>query len=286
MRSYFLLGCILLTSCSTKFLTSKVSDPLKDTFKDESFLRYSEDRLEKLEKTSFKGLSLCYQGKIAEGKETLLQELKERKEDPNYWNELGMCTFLEENYGKADFYFDLSLQKAKGGYFPPALNNKGILKLKLRHYEAALGYFKKSVGKRKEHLVPLFNMAQVYLQFNLLDQAGPILERIYEKNQKEKLDRDPDLLFSLGSVYLLKGQTKKAMSFFSEIPSGYQKREDVTLVSAISLYEEKKFYEAREVLEAQNFINYVPLKRSAKKLSDLINSEIKKIEAKQAENKG
>lgn len=279
-----LITVLLLTGCSTKFLTSKVGDPSKDSFKEESFLRYTEDRLEKLEKTSYKGLSLCYQGKIEEGKGILQKELKERKEDPLYWNELGMCSFLEDKYGKADFYFDLSLSKAKKGYFPPALNNKGMLNLKLRHYEKALDYFKKAVGKRREHQVPLFNMAQVYLQFNLLDQAGPLMEEIHKRNR----NKDPDLLFSLGTVYLLKGQTKKAMELYGQIPGDYKNREDVTLVTAISLYEEKKYYEAKEVLESQNFINYVPLKRSAKKLSELIEGEIKKIEAlkEQAANKG
>lgn len=286
MKWTLILAILLFTSCATKFLTSKVSDPQKDSFKKESFLRYSSDRLEKLEGTAFKGLSLCYQGKISEGKETLLHELKQRKNDPAYWNELGMCAFLEENYGKADFYFDLSLEKAPKGHYPPALNNKGILKLRLRHYESALAYFKKSVGKKREHLVPLFNMAQVYLQFNLLEQAGPIMEEIYQRNQKENVNKDPDLLFSLGSVYLLKGQTKKAMEFFGQIPSDYQNREDVTLVTAISLYEEKKFYEAKEILEGQNFIHYVPLKRSAKKLSELIENEIKRIEAAQAKKQG
>lgn len=286
MRWILFLAILIMSSCSTKFLTSKVSDPKKDSFKKESFLRYSNDRLEKLEDTSFKGLSLCYQGKISEGKETLLHELKKRKDDPAYWNELGVCTFLEENYGKADFYFDLSLEKARKGYFPPALNNKGVLKLRLRHYESALDYFKKAVGRRKEHMVPLFNMAQVYLQFNLLDQAGPLMEDIYKRNEKENVKEDPDLLFSLGSVYLLKGQTRKAMSFFTKIPSNYQKREDVTLVTAIGLYEEKQYYKAKEVLEGQNFINYVPLKRSAQKLSELIETEIKKIEAALAKKQG
>lgn len=270
---------LFFASCATKTLTSKVGDANLDSFREESFLRYTEERLKGLESTPYQALAKCYAGEIKEGLDILQAEMKKKKKDPEYWNQVGMCYFLKDNFTKAEYFFELSLAQAKGGHFAPALNNLGVLKLKLRHYEDALNYFKKATGHNEKHKVALFNQAQVYLQFNLLDQAAPILENLASRKNNQN---DPDLTFSLGSVYLLKGQTKKAFEIFNTIPEKYKNREDVTLVRAISLYEQGKFYEAREVLEGINFLNYVPLKRSAKKLALLVAERIKAIEA--AEN--
>lgn len=284
MKNLILAAATLLffTSCATKTLTSKVGDEKLDSFREESFLRYTEDRLKGLESTPYQALAKCYAGDIQEGLDILQAEMKTKKKSPEYWNQVGMCYFLKDNFTKAEYFFELSLAQARRVHFAPALNNLGVLKLKLRHYEDALTYFKKAAGRKEAHKVPLFNQAQVYLQFNLLDQAAPILEDLARSKNN---NNDPDLTFSLGSVYLLKGQTKKAFEIFNSIPEKYKNREDVTLVRAISLYEQGKFYEAREVLEGINFLNYVPLKRSAKKLALLVAEKIKAIEAAQNEVK-
>jgi tetratricopeptide (TPR) repeat protein len=284
MKNMFvtILTLLLFTSCATKTLVSKVSDAKLDTFREESFLRYTEERLKGLEKTPYQALAKCYSGNIQEGLDLLRDQMKEQKKKPEYWNQVGMCYFLKDNFTKAEYFFDLSLAQAPGGRFEPAINNLGVLKLKLRHYEEALNFFKKASGKRETHKVPLFNQAQVYLQFNLLDQAAPILERLASINDKSGV-HDPDLTFSLGSVYLLKGQIEKAFAIFNSIPDKYKNREDVTLVRAISLYEQGKYYEAKEVLENKNFLEYVPLKKSAQKLALLVQEKIKAIEAAQKE---
>ncbi|MCF8058372.1 MAG: tetratricopeptide repeat protein [Bacteriovoracaceae bacterium] len=274
-----IVGLLFFCSCATKHLTSKVSDPLTDSFREESFLRYTEDRLKTLENTPYQALAKCHGGDTTEGLNQLQKKMKENKKDPEYWNQVGMCYFLNEDYTKAEYFYELSLSQVKKRSFAPALNNLGVLKLKLRHYEDALNYFKNAASASGAHKVPLFNQAQVYLQFNLLDQAAPILEDLSKTSKN-----DPDLLFSLGSVYLLKGQMKRALHTYNQIPDSYKNREDVTLVRAISLYEQGLYYEAKEALEAKNFIDYVPLKRSAQKLTKLLEEKIKAIEAKEAAN--
>jgi tetratricopeptide (TPR) repeat protein len=274
-----LMITLFFTSCATKHLTSKVSDPLGDSFREESFLRYTEARLQKLENTPYKALAKCHGGDTKEGLKLLQNTMSENKRNPEYWNQVGMCYFLMEDFAKAEYFYELSLNQVKKRGFAPALNNLGVLKLRLRHYEAALNYFKDAARASGAHKVPLFNQAQVYLQFNLLDQAAPILEKLSKTSKN-----DPDLLFSLGSVYLLKGQMKRALDTYNKIPEGYKNREDVTLVTAIGLYEQGLFYQAKEVLKAKNFIDYVPLKRSARKLTQLVEEKIKEIEAKKAAN--
>lgn len=272
MRNTLLLVSLLLvSSCATKHMASKVSDAKFDGFKEESFLRFTGERLKKIDDSRYTYLSLCYQGEIEEGLEKLKDNLESQKKDPDYWNQVGMCYFLKDNYPKAEFYFNLSLQQRNNRFFAPAINNLGILKLKDRHYEEAIEMFKKARGKG--HKVPLFNLAQVYLEFNLIDKALVVLEDL-----KKDIKDDPDLLFSLASGYLMKGNTKLAASYLDQIPSQFRKREDVSLINAITLYEQNKFYAAKDILDQQNFINYYPMKKSARKLEDLVNAEIERIE--------
>ncbi len=267
----FLVLLSSLMGCSTGHLASKVSDEKFDGFKEESFLRYTGDRLKRIEDKRYSHLSLCYQGDIEEGLAALKDELEDQKKNPDYWNQVGMCYFLQKNYPKAEFYFNLSLDQKSNRYFAPAINNLGILKLKDRHYEEAIELFKKAKGRN--HKVPLFNLSQVYLEFNLIDKALVVLEDL-----RREIKTDPDLLFSLASGYLMKGNTKKAANYLGQIPSQFRKREDVSLINAITLYEQKKYYAAKDVLNDQNFVNYYPIKKSARKLEDLVDFEIERIE--------
>ncbi len=263
----------LFFSCATKHLSSKVSDEKKDTFKEEAFLRFTQGRLESLKSTPFEAQALCHEEKPQEGLKLLQAQTKERKKDPSFYNEIGMCFFLAEDYPKAEYFFNLSLSKAAKSHFAPALNNLGVLKLKRRHYQEALKYFKTALKRRSKMISPLFNMAQVYLEFNLADSALPLL-----LNLNKQGPQDPDILLSLANTYLLKGKTSQALKTIEEIPSNFSGRDDIGLARAIALYEAKKYPAAKELLENQQFGRYLPIKRSAKRLQKLVDMKIEAIE--------
>jgi predicted Zn-dependent protease len=262
--------------CATKHLSTKVNDASKDTFKEEAFLRFSKGRLENLKNTPFKAQALCHEGNTNQGLKLLQSQTKARKKEPMFFNEIGMCYFLAGHDAKAEYFFQMSLTKAKRSHFAPALNNLGVLKLKKRHYQEALSLFKKAAKKRSSIISPLFNTAQVYLEFNLADLALPILIKLNKKGLQ-----DPDILLSLANVYLLKGQTNHALKMIKSIPRNFSKRDDVGLAQAIALYESKKYSEAKELLEAQQFGRYLPIKRSARRLQKLVNKKIEEIEKTQ-----
>lgn len=275
-----LIAAVVLFSgffgCATSTLTSKITDGKRDTFRQESFLRYTEDRLDKLENTPYSALAKCHNDDVNEGLKDLQKQTHKRKKNPEFWNQVGMCYFLSDRMVKAEYYFQYSLNLNKRSPYAPALNNLGTIKLKQGHYQLALDYFKKAARYKKGHSnlkVPLFNQAQVYLQFNLLPNAQKILEALNHENR-----HDPDILLSLGSVYLLEGQTQRSLKMLKDIPERYQKREDVTLIRALGLYEEKKFFEVYELLKEYDFTHYVPMKKSAQKLKQLVTIEVKKIE--------
>ncbi len=273
---FIMIVTLGLSSCATSTLTSKVADEKRDTFREESFLRYTEDRLDKLENTPYSALAKCHNEDINEGLKDLQKQTHDQKKNPEFWNQIGMCYFLADHMVKAEYYFQFSLDMDKNKRYAPALNNLGTIKLKQGHYEMALDYFKKASEYKKgqQNLkVPLFNQAQVYLQFNLLPKAQQILEALNHENRQ-----DPDILLGLGSVYLLQGQTQRSLKILKDIPERYQNREDVTLIRALGLYEEKKIYEVYELLKEYNFTNYVPIKKSAQKLQQLVTLEVKKLE--------
>ncbi len=277
--SFALLG---LTSCATKSLTSKVEDENRDTFREESFLRYTDARLDKLEKTPYQALAKCHGDDVNVGLRELQHQTHEKKKSPEFWNMVGMCYFLADHLVKAEYYFQFALdlnQKGKNkdnAKFAPALNNLGAIKLKQGHYEMALDYFKKAadINKGQNALkVPLFNQAQVYLQFNLLKNAQTILEDLNRENRQ-----DPDILLGLGSVYLLQGNTTRSLGTLQQIPGRYQAREDVTLIRALGLYQDQKIEEVYALLKEYDFTQYVPLKKSAQKLKEIVTAEVKKKE--------
>jgi predicted Zn-dependent protease len=259
--------------CATKHLSTKVEDEKKDTFKEEAFLRFSDSRLESLKKTPYKAQALCHEGQIKEGLKLLQRQTKTRKKEPMFFNEIGMCYFLSGNDAKAEYFFHLSLSKARKSHFPTALNNLGVLKLKNRHYQEALDLFTSSTKRRSKIISPLFNKAQVYLEFNLADSALPLLIELNKKGQQ-----DPDILLSLANAYLLKGQTAQALAIIKKIPNNFGSRDDVGLARAIALYESKKYGQAKELLDEQQFGRYLPIKRSARKLQKLVNAKIEEIE--------
>jgi len=272
----YALFTVNLVGCATGHLTSKVQEERRDTFREESFLRYTEDRLDKLENTPYQALAKCHNDNVNDGLKELQKQTHEKKKDPEFWNQIGMCYFLADHLVKAEYYFQFSLDLDDKKKYAPALNNLGTIKLKQGHYEMALDYFKKAAEYkkgRKNLKVPLFNQAQVYLQFNLLRNAQSILEALNHENGE-----DPDILLGLGSVYLLQGKTALSLKTLQSISPSYQGREDVTLVRALGLYEEHKIYEVYELLKEFNFTRYVPMKRSAQKLKELVSIEVKKIE--------
>lgn len=273
---FFIL--VFVFGCATKHLTSKVDNENQDTFRDEAFLRFSESRLESLKNTKFKSQALCHEGKTVEGLKVLKKQTKQRKREASFFNEIGMCYFLAENYPKAEYFFNLSLSKARAKVYPPALNNLAVIKLKNRHYQEALSLFSKAAKSTRSSKIisPRFNIAQIYLEFNLADSAMPILRDLNQRGPQ-----DPDILLSLAAAQLLKGQTKAAQTTLRSIPSSFRQRDDVGLAEAIALYESGRYQETKELLEEQQFGRYLPIKRSARKLQKLVEAKIEEIEKAQ-----
>ena len=194
-----------------------------------------------------------------------------QENNPSYWNQVGMCYFMYKNYKKADFYFNWAIKISGRRPYVPAINNLGVISMNLKHYQQALNYFKQAQKHNRSFRVPLFNLSQVYLKFHLLGPAQKILKKLYLKNNK-----DVEVIYSLGSLYLLKGNLSKAHRLWESIPKDRRNREDIALMRSLTLYQQKKYKKALSILKEQDFEKFLSMKKSALKLQKLLEIQLQR----------
>lgn len=262
---YLYATLLILSSCAVTRHTLRTDQAAQDTFREESFLRYSPQRLEQFKNTPYTALAKCHQGDTGIGLRMLRKQAFVQKDQPFYWNQVGMCYFIAKDYQKATFYFDLSLKKSGIHPYVPAINNLGVLYLHLNHHQQALDHFKRAHQHNRLLMVPLFNLSQIYLTFHSLTPAKKILEKLYRRN-----NQDTEVIYSLGSLYLLEGNLTRADQLWKSIPDDRRKREDIALMRSLTLYQQKKYEQALSVLEEQDFGQFLSVKSSALKLRELL----------------
>ena len=268
MKMRTILSFILvsvLSSCATHQGILRVDKGDRDAFKEESFLRYSKNRLKELMGTPSSSLALCHLGKEEKGLENLKKDFLKRKDDPDYWNQIGLCYFLKKDYKKAVFYFDLSMKTKKGKVpYLPALNNMGVVHLHLGHYQQSLNLFKRVTSYNSKLLVPRFNTSQIYLRFHRLAPAKKILEGLYRENKN-----DLEVIHSLGTLSLLEKNINRAYFLFHSIPKDELGRDDIALMKAITFYQQKKYKKSLSLLKDHRFGKVGNFQKSANELRSL-----------------
>lgn len=270
MRIFILI--ILFSSCATKNLTQKLSNDQYDLFKDETFLRYTKDRIPDSSAVA-KELYHCYNGDYNDAFSSLKSRLDQNKKNPEYWNVYGICYFLKEDLVKADYFFGLSLSYSNNKFLP-SYNNLGMSALKRRDYQSALSYFELVTNNKKSNLrIPLYNMAQIYLEHDRADLALDLLTRLNKQN-----DKDPDVIISIAVAYLIKQDPDRASYYINQLFKKRQESTDVVFYKALVLFEKKKWKESKEVLESRHFTKTLVLKRFAKKMLSIVNAKLIEIE--------
>lgn len=280
-----LLSILILTlsSCAKMTLLSKIDDDKKDILKEESFIRYSSNRLIKIQdkSKSKQALVSCHKSDIKKGLRTLKKESL-KKNSSLIWNNIGTCYYLKENYIKAEFYFQYSLSISKKEKIknPLANNNLGLIAIRNRNYYMARDYFNKSLKESPMLLTPLYNLAQLNLEFSQIKKAQSILKKLYNINSNDK-----DIIASFGTSYLLVGNYQEAISYYEKIDIAAIRRTDIALHYSLALFESKKYEEANEILKVSNRSrsNYINMSRS--RLQILINNQIKLIKQRKTNYK-
>jgi Flp pilus assembly protein TadD len=277
---HFLILILLISSCATKKLTQTLDHEKYDLFKEETFLRYTKERLPKTS-TVAQELHHCYNGDFSDAFDSLKNRLDKNTKNPEYWNAYGICYFLKEDLVKADYFFGLALSYSKNKYLP-AYNNLGMSALKRRDYQSALSYFELITQNKRSNLrIPLYNMAQIYLEHDRADLALDLLTRLHKQNNK-----DPDIIISIAVAYLIKQKPDKASYFISQLFKKRQDNTDVVFYKALILFEKKEWKGSKEILESRHFTKTLILKRFAKKMLRIVNTKLVELERQKSIKKG
>ena len=277
---YTLSFLLTFSGCSTA-LNRGISDSRYDAFANESLLRYTEERrkpIYKNEKSLLHSSIECHRKEFKKGLKTQLKAYKKRKEDPDYWNQVGMCYFLQKNYPKADFFFNLAIStahKQKTSY-PVAYNNLGVISLKQGHFQQALDYFFQAKKLKPILLSVDFNIAQLYLQFGFYKKATRLLERLYSKSPK-----DTDVLISLSMSHLMLDQFKEALAYIKKIDKKYIERIDISTIYALSLYLSGNFKLAYAIIKKHDNSEFTGITAANKKLKKIISNKMHEIRLKE-----
>lgn len=217
----------------------------------ESLARSSGDWLKRLSiegTVVTKSLVKCYQNEdIEQTLQILKKSLEQEKNNPLYWNTIGSCYFLSNDYPTANFYYLLSLSNCKNSTQKAMVhNNIGMIHLRNESFQNALLYFQKAIELDRNLKTPYFNLGQVFLKYGVLEKAQENFTFLYKTGQ-----HDMDILFSLGMINLLKNNLNQAISFFSKIDPVYLKREDISTFYAWTSYLQKNPTQAEIILDMQ-----------------------------------
>lgn len=261
-------------SCASKQLKTSIEDPKKDSLQDESLFRYTLIRMRSLVDNgkNIQGLVECHKGDISKGLSTLKAQWKERKRDSKYFNQLGVCHYLDKNYGKAEFYFSMSLNRGRNKSYMPAVHNLALLKFKERHYSSAMAEFEKIVKKYPRAKVAKYNLGHIYLKFGQIDNA---LKLFTELNRVSP--NDNDVLSALGIAHLYKRNLKKSWKYFGKIPDSRAARPDVAINKALCLFEMGRYEEASDLISNSSSTGINELNNMKSKLADLISMRIEEV---------
>ncbi len=215
---------------------------------DESMERYTEGEKENIEEKSNeldKLMALCHLKKSKEAFELADNIYLKNSENPIYWNSVGLCFFYQQDYRKAQLYFNKALGKEKN--YAPAMNNIGVLYRMKNEDQKALEAFKTAKIYNRFSQTPKFNIAQLYLEYGLIDKAFSEFIRM-----KKMAPNDMDVRAALATAYLLKKEFRQAVNEFESLPEKIQEREDVVINYALSLYYSGNKEKARDIIKDAN----------------------------------
>src|SRR5690606_8552678 len=163
------LSLIFLYSCSHgPAMNRTIPVASWDALKEESVIRWDQQRLSTLTSSN----ALCYQGEVKKGLDSLKKSFYERRRNSNYCIEVGNCYFQSNKFYQAKFYYQPALNETKNNKVKGmAYNYLGIIALEQKNWSIAQELFLHSSKQDGSLKVPRYNLALLYLDFNLIDQA-------------------------------------------------------------------------------------------------------------------
>jgi tetratricopeptide (TPR) repeat protein len=214
---------IFLGACASKPHQKLLVDTDSSLFAQESLLRTNVVQGE--ESHLLKG---CYEGDLNTFTQKARQVYNKGAKTAQYWIWVSNCLVWNSELREARFFLTLADGLAKTDTEKATIkNNMGIIYLRIGKVSQAYLSFQEA-QKLAPHLVsPSFNLAQIYVQQNLNQEALKILNQPpFHKSQ------DPEVLHLTGLAHLQLKNLKLAGTYLEKISSKFYSREDFALTLA------------------------------------------------------
>lgn len=229
-----------------------------------------------------KSLTACHQKDFSEGKSQLERVMTTEKANPLYWNALGICYSLSNQFQKANYYYELGLEAItlyKGNDKKLAeaalLNNVGLMHLTYKRFNDAYQSFKKAEMLAPDLYSIQLNLSQLLLEFKYDDRALAILKRL-----ESFRPGDIEVLYSLALIYSRKSDYEKALLSLSKINSDATDRPDISGLFAYNLLQTNQLPEAYAMIDKRkNIDNYDEFNKRNKILENEISAKLKEQSA-------
>ena len=211
MKYLTILCLFIFTSCSSHSLrkSQSIENSSEDALSSESLGRYGNLRLNNLQAGAVvSAYKLCHQGDISRGLKSLQKLIDGQRKNPQYWNKVGSCYYLNNELNKALIYFQYANTHAKRP-LPSVMNNLALIFIRKGMYNDAKKILEKIIKTNPGHYTTRFNLAHLYLKFGLVDKAILQFRRVYKKSSK-----DPEVIAGLSCFLLFKRVKKNRLKLF------------------------------------------------------------------------
>ncbi len=201
-----------------------------------------EETLSKSDDAVMKMNVKCLQGKFEEAFKIADVEYRKYKNNTSYWNQLGSCYYLKNDYAKAILFYNKS--RDLDSKFVPPVNNLGVVYQKQGKFQKALAAYKLAADMNAFTVTPTYNLAQLYLKFGTVGKALPIFQGLLKRSPD-----DVEISSALASSHLIKGDYQAAVDIYSKLNKAVLSKPSVGLNYAVSLKLLNRPIDAKTVLD-------------------------------------
>lgn len=268
-----LLVVLALSGCSSPKVKKRVQvdDVSAEDFKKDTEVKYDDDkdRFAKIDKKDTEALNdesiqrlddpgdidvksildeiivKCYNKDFKEAFALIQQNHDKYRQHPIFWNQVGTCYMLQGQRRKALLFYNKALEYKTS--YAPAYNNLGVMYRAEAEDPKALVAFTRAKKASNFAKTPRFNLAQLYLEYGLYNQAISMLKGLHNFSAN-----DVEVLAGLGTAYLMKGDLPTSLDYFKKIDNDYYEKPHVGINYALAMFFAGKKEQAIDLLEGVN----------------------------------
>jgi tetratricopeptide (TPR) repeat protein len=213
---------IILCSCSAVNHKRMIAGNAIDLLTDESFSRFSLERLEGFKSNNELNRFVlhCFKGETSKGLELLQGKLSEHRTKSTYWNNIGTCYKNANNLEKSMFFYNLALTKVKTKLEEAQItNNIAIVLFKMNHHQKSFEFFNIAANLQPNAKTPLFNIALIMIKYGHNNKAIKLLSKLNQHNPK-----DPSIRSALAQVLVFTNKLSQAIKIYQTLTVQEQKK--------------------------------------------------------------